>query len=537
MAKRFGVMLDMSRNAVMRPDEVKKFASIIKSFGYNMIQLYTEDTYEVEGEPYFGYLRGRYSKEELCDIVSHCNSIGVEVIPCIQTLAHLNQIFMWDDYKKIQDVNDILLAKEARTYELVENMFKTVKECFTSPVVHIGMDEAHMLGLGKYLDKYGVENRFDILHDHLEKVMAIAKKYELQPLMWSDMFFRLANKGEYVLKDTSLITEEVIAAKPDGVDLVYWDYYSNDAMRYETMLDAHKKFEGDTWFAGGAWSWRGFAANNKWTLESMTPAMAECRKAGIDNILMTMWGDDGKECSFYSLLPSLFAIKKIYDGESDMGKIKKEFSSVTGEDFDSMMLLDMPIDVIGTSPRDEKLYHKYLLYSDAFLGYLDTAPYKECREEYEKLSEKLLSAGESSAYRYIFESHAALCRALSIKHDLGRRTREAYKSSDKEMLASVIADYETAIDNIETFVEAFRKLWFKENKPHGFDVEELRLGGLLLRLRSQKMRLQAFANGEIDVIEELEDELLEYIGHGNVSGTDKLPVINNWGKTVTPNVL
>ena len=90
MAKRFGVMLDMSRNAVMKPCEVKKFASIIKSFGYNMIQLYTEDTYEIDGEPYFGYLRGRYSKEELCDIVEYCNSIGVEVIPCIQTLAHLN---------------------------------------------------------------------------------------------------------------------------------------------------------------------------------------------------------------------------------------------------------------------------------------------------------------------------------------------------------------------------------------------------------------------------------------------------------------
>ena len=57
MAERFGVMLDMSRNAVMKPSEVKQFADIIKSFGYNMIQLYTEDTYEIYGEPYFGYLR------------------------------------------------------------------------------------------------------------------------------------------------------------------------------------------------------------------------------------------------------------------------------------------------------------------------------------------------------------------------------------------------------------------------------------------------------------------------------------------------
>ncbi len=536
MEKRFGVMLDMSRNAVMRPSEVKKFASLIKSFGYNMIQLYTEDTYEVDGEPYFGYLRGRYSKEELCDIVSYCDSIGVEVIPCIQTLAHLNQIFMWDKYKKINDITDILLVGDERTYELIDKMLRTVSECFTSKVVHIGMDEAFLLGRGNFFDKNGAQNRFDILHRHLDRVMEIVKKYELQPIMWSDMFFRLANKGEYILKDTSLITDEVVAAKPCGVDLVYWDYYSNDAMRYKTMLDAHKKFKGDAWFAGGAWSWRGFAANNAWTIESMSPAMAECRKAGVDNILITMWGDDGKECSFYSLLPSLFAIKKIYDGESDMEKIKKEFFSLTGEKFDAMMLLDLPID-IGASPRNEKTFHKHFLYSDAFLGYLDTAPYKECREEYENLAEQLLAAGENSSYRYIFESHAALCKVLAIKHDLGRRTRVAYKSSDKEILASVIADYEQVINKLEDFVAAFRKLWFKENKPHGFDVEELRLGGLLLRLRSQKDRLASFANGEIDVIEELEEELLEYIGHGNAAGTDMLPVINSWCKTVTPNVL
>ena len=88
--KRFGVMLDMSRNAVMKPEEVKKFVVVLKSLGYNMIQLYTEDTYEVENEPYFGYLRGRYSATELQDIVSYCNAIGVEVfIACVEFLKSM----------------------------------------------------------------------------------------------------------------------------------------------------------------------------------------------------------------------------------------------------------------------------------------------------------------------------------------------------------------------------------------------------------------------------------------------------------------
>ena len=93
--KLFAAMLDCSRNAVMRVGEVKKFASLLKKLGYNALMLYTEDTYEVEGEPYFGYMRGRYSKTEMKEIVTYCDSIGMEVIPCIQTLAHMNQIFRW----------------------------------------------------------------------------------------------------------------------------------------------------------------------------------------------------------------------------------------------------------------------------------------------------------------------------------------------------------------------------------------------------------------------------------------------------------
>ena len=79
MEKHFGLMLDMSRNGVMTPEAVKRFALTIKKMGYNMLQLYTEDTYEVMDEPYFGYLRGRYSREEMKDIVAYCDSIGVEM--------------------------------------------------------------------------------------------------------------------------------------------------------------------------------------------------------------------------------------------------------------------------------------------------------------------------------------------------------------------------------------------------------------------------------------------------------------------------
>jgi len=530
MAKRFGVMLDMSRNAVMKPEEVKRMAALLHSFGYNMIQLYTEDTYEVEGEPYFGYLRGRYTKEELRDIVSYCDSIGVEVIPCIQTLAHLNQIYHWSEYKKIRDADDILMVGEERTYELIDNMMRSLRDCFTTDIIHVGMDEAHMLGLGKYLDKHGFRNRFDIIHEHLERVLEIAKKYGFRPIMWSDMFFRLVNEGEYFSTE-DLITDEIVASCPEGVDLVFWDYYHSDKRIYDAMLDSHKKFKGETWFAGGAWVWSGFAPTNRWSLESMLPAMESCAEHGVENIFITMWGDNGKETSFYSALPALYAIRKFHDGVTDMDVIKSEFEGATGESFDAMMALDLP-DVIGGISQRDTNPSKHMLYNDPFCGFMDSTAKAGAPAEYAAHAKLLSEYAKNSQYAYIFESEAALCDLMAVKYDLGVRTRAAYQANDRAALAAVCRDYAVASERLEVFYRSFSKLWNKENKPFGFDVQELRLGGLSMRLRSCRERLEAYLDGKLEEIPELREEILPYgalIPSGNDhTSTNEVAALNAW---------
>ena len=72
---------------------------LTSSIGYNTLMLYTEDTYEVSGEPYFGYMRGRYSREELRGLDAYAKTKNMELIPCIQTLAHLNALNRWPEYK------------------------------------------------------------------------------------------------------------------------------------------------------------------------------------------------------------------------------------------------------------------------------------------------------------------------------------------------------------------------------------------------------------------------------------------------------
>lgn len=61
-------------------------------------------------------------------------------------------------------------------------MFITLSKSFRSRKIHIGMDEAHMIGRGKYEDMHGAaENRSEIMLKHLNKVVELAKNTIIVP--------------------------------------------------------------------------------------------------------------------------------------------------------------------------------------------------------------------------------------------------------------------------------------------------------------------------------------------------------------------
>ena len=63
-----GLMLDLSRNGVAHVDMLKQFIREMAFMGHSWFMLYMEDVYEVEGDPYFGALRGRYSISDLQEV-------------------------------------------------------------------------------------------------------------------------------------------------------------------------------------------------------------------------------------------------------------------------------------------------------------------------------------------------------------------------------------------------------------------------------------------------------------------------------------
>jgi hypothetical protein len=73
------------------------------------------------------------------------------------------------------------------------------------------------------------------------------------------------------------------------------------------------------------------------------------------------------------------------------------------------------------------------------------------------------------------------------------------------------------------------KAWFKTYKPSGWNIHDLRYGGLLIRIQSAIEEINMWLKGELPRLEELEEERLLY------NGGEGIPCYNNYyGHTASP---
>ncbi|MBQ7769889.1 MAG: hypothetical protein IJ373_01750, partial [Clostridia bacterium] len=307
------------------------------------------------------------------------------------------------------------------------------------------------------------------------------------------------------------VSPEIIAKVPENVALTYWDYYTTEKEKYDLMFEKHKEFNRDVWFAGGAWAWQGFAPLGAYSLKSMRPAMESVHENGIENVVFTVWGDNGKDCSYFAILPTLYVIRQFADGNYDLEKIKADMKAKFGWDYDEWLDLDLPNDLRVNGVKDDKwnCVCKIMAFTDPFLGMRDVDYAAYDRIPYAEYGKKIASyAKNAGEFGYIFDTLAKLCAYLEHKADLGIRTRALYKANDKKGLKKIAKEYGETVKALDVFATAQKDLWMRENKAFGWEVQEVRIGGIRARLLTCKDRLLAYLGGKIEKIEELEEELL-----------------------------
>ncbi|MCH1624131.1 beta-N-acetylhexosaminidase [Fredinandcohnia quinoae] len=515
-----GPMFDLSRNAVMNIKTFKMMIRKLALMGLDSAMLYMEDTYEIKDEPYFGYMRGRYTEKELKEIDDYGYLFGIEMIPCIQTLAHLEEFLKWDAVKHLRDTRGALLLENEETYTFIEKMITSASKPFRSSRIHIGMDEAEEVGRGNYLTENGYKSLFELMTKHLEKVLEIVERHDLKPMMWSDMFIKMASSSgiDHYNLETE-IPEYMIEKTPKNVQFMYWNYFHSKEEEYIQMIQKHKAFGLTPAFAGGIWVWNSFGTNYSLSLRATDAALKACKKEGVRDVFVTLWGDDGYENNVLTALLGLqMYAEHAYAKELDREKLKRRVKFCTGIDEESFLLLSDLDETPGVSTEHKVQTNpsKFLLWQDVLLGLFDKhIEGLEIGSHYLELENRIKEQRNSEyTLDYIFEVPEKLASLLSVKSEIGLKLKKAYDQRNLSELRHIATtDIQVIIQKLKALHQAHREQWFKINKPFGWEVIDIRYGGAEARLNTVIKRIIDFVGGHIDQIEELEETRLFYSQH------------------------
>ncbi|WP_125702459.1 beta-N-acetylhexosaminidase [Lacticaseibacillus daqingensis] len=533
--ERIGPMLDVSRDAVMTPDALRNFLRRQARLGLDTCMLYMEDVYEVPEYPYFGYMRGRYSISELQALDNYAAGLGIELIPAIQTLAHLLLPLKWGFAKNIKDTDNILLVDEEETYKFIDHLLASIAKSFHGRKIHIGMDEAWTLGSGNYLRRNGYHTQFEIMTRHLRRVLALTDKYNFKPMIWSDMFFRANSDTADYYDEKVEFTQEMVDQVPD-VELTYWDYYHHDTKDYERLLVQHQKLSDRISFAGGVWTWNGLAPNYGKTLATTVAGLEACKKYRITDIYATLWGDDGQETSidtaWYGL--ALFAHYQFSDNPTLEGAAK-DLSDLLGENAGDYIILSQFDEIPNITPGNPGAASpsKALLYQDLMMPMFDeNFRGIDLVTHYGQLAEKLRKTDNVSL---MYQFYIRLADFLTKKIPLSGEIRRAYEAHDTVAMARQIGKIQELIEMITDLKVSHWQLWRKNYRSFGWEVLDIRYGALRSRYETTISVLDEWIATLSRTIDTLDEKLLPY-DNGMAFGDD---VVANayFGKIITPSEL
>ncbi len=516
-----GMMLDCSRNSVITVGYFKKWLRRCALLGYNQAMLYTEDTYEMPEEPYFGYMRGAYTEAELRELDRYAAELGIEMVACIQTLGHLEHALRWPAYAKVRDTRGTLLVDgEKATYALIAKMLDHWSQVFRSRRIVIGMDEAVDIGKGRGSDRcLPPKPAGELFFKHLNKVAGLCARRGLRPIVWSDMIFwaLTPERGlEEAYYDARLRHRAELKKRlPKNVQLAYWDYSPEQPEPYRRRIAKHRALGFDPIVASGCHIW-----GHLWhearslTMPRVAACVRACRASKARELLMTLWtGIAGVDLdSAWAGLA--FAAEQAFHESPSPQLLQRRYRAVCRADYRASLAGALAIWRISPAVGAPSL-----LWDDPLLGmFLRSLHARDGRllariaSHYHRLALRLRRWRGSNEAGDI--DHARLLAGfLAHKADLSLRLQRAYRRKSIAALRTVRAEIPAQRRRLGQLQESFRRVWLRQCKPFGLEVLQIRLAGQAQRYTELERRIGELLQGAVADIAELETKPLPFNRH------------------------
>jgi hypothetical protein len=272
-----GLMLDISRRKVPTLITLEDVVEELSHYKLNVLQLYTEHTFEFPSHPKIGAGCGSFSSQDIVELDMVCREHHVELMPNLQSFGHARNTLEIPEYRHLAETSDLwtLAPTREETYTLLEEMYGDMLPSFTSKMLNISCDETWDLGQGAsktLADEIGVGR---VYLGHILRAREIAARYGCTIQIW----------GDILLHHPELITE-----LPDDVVLLDWHY--GPQPEYPTTHvfgDAGRRF----WVCPGTGSWNSIFPRLYGSNVNVRNLIRDGVAAGAEGVLNTDWGDHG----------------------------------------------------------------------------------------------------------------------------------------------------------------------------------------------------------------------------------------------------
>lgn len=269
------VMLDISRDKVPTMATLETLVDRLASWKVNQVQLYMEHTFAYRGRQEVWAEASPLTPEEIRHLDAYCRARHVELVPNQNCLGHMER---WLRHPRYCDLAIVRRGTQGRRHpttldpanpgslQLVRELLSELLGAFTSPRVHVGLDEPWELPPERFAE-YG---------RWVETLRALPELDGREMLIWGDVL---------------ALHPELVGGLPPAVTVCEWGYddWHPFGERTSALAAAGKNF----WVAPGTSSWMTILGRIPNMVGDCRAAMDAALANGAQGWLNTDWGDMG----------------------------------------------------------------------------------------------------------------------------------------------------------------------------------------------------------------------------------------------------
>ncbi len=484
-----GIMLDISRGKVPTAESLRALVELCVKLKLNALMLYTEHTFRFRRHPQIGAGASPLDAQTLRELDGYATARFVELIPCLQSLGHMEHILKLPAYAHLAESKRgwTISPQEPGTYELLGDLFEEYLPNFRSRLFNANCDEPFDLESDKSAVRAEQLGPGGVYLEHVRRVRDLAQLHGKRTMIWGD----------------------VVHAHPERIaeidrDLVLLDWWYEANFNYERVkVFAETGIE--FFVCPGTSSWNSLFPRIENSRLNIARWADAGRRYGARGLINTDWGDFGhynlQGNSWYGYA---WGAQQGWSGQPDEGDFERAFGRVLFDD-ESGLAARLYRELGDIHDPGFEIFNgsglQYLYFDDleraTFISAARRGALRRCEGKLRRLRARLgASAARFGTDRQTFEelAYAADASLLAVRKARAgldyidwRRRPKRLRARERRALAG---ELRTLAREQAALARTFQRLWLARNFLSNLDMTVGRLDRSIRDLRRAASALE-----------------------------------------------